>query len=389
MKSYNETIESIFSKGDAIIAGKNERIRSIKRTSAAVSGLCATAIVGFAIFRNDDLKNSGNLNSGNENVMTETETTASRTAETTVSTSKKAASTSSSAAKTTSHTSAKNTSISTTKDITQTPQETNTTAETLAETTSSAAEIIHTTEPTTLTTALTAHTIVITTPENTSVSAHTTAITNMTETSISTEVTTDIQPMKFNDEGYELHKNTVISWLNAEFFLGITELQTDEGIVEAEVYSLKNVSSQSAVLVTYSERIFGDYHQNIYYLYKKRSYSPSSLDVLISDNDLINYSAIHSVALYHEGTEYSPDISDTALWDILLGGENTERISGTPETGEKLTEISFDDIMLDVYDAKIIIYDNCIAETDFTGESLYFRINNTTTDEIIAYGRLS
>ena len=79
----------------------------------------------------------------------------------------------------------------------------------------------------------------------------------------------------------------------------------------------------------------------------------------------------------------------SACEDNAVSGEDTERISGTPETGEKLTEISFDDIMLDVYDAKIIIYDNGIAETDFTGENLYFRINNTTTDEIIAYGRLS
>ena len=114
MKTYDETMAAIFSKGDAIFAEKNARVRNIKRTSAAVSGVCAAAIVGFTVFRNDDIKNAGNLNNHNDSIITENEQTTSGTNTVSSTTTKTATSTSMITTKTTSHTSKKATSASTT-----------------------------------------------------------------------------------------------------------------------------------------------------------------------------------------------------------------------------------------------------------------------------------
>ncbi|MBP7187797.1 MAG: hypothetical protein KBA55_13790 [Ruminococcus sp.] len=54
MKTYDETIDTIFSKGDALIEQRRERSAMIKHTSYAVSGLCAAAIVGVGIWRITD-----------------------------------------------------------------------------------------------------------------------------------------------------------------------------------------------------------------------------------------------------------------------------------------------------------------------------------------------
>ncbi|WP_295072689.1 hypothetical protein [Ruminococcus sp.] len=64
MKTYDETIESIFSKGDALIEKKRIQIKKIERTSATVSGICAAAIVSVGVWR---ITSSNNLNNNNYN----------------------------------------------------------------------------------------------------------------------------------------------------------------------------------------------------------------------------------------------------------------------------------------------------------------------------------
>ncbi len=54
MKTYDETIDAIFAKGDAILEQKKKRSAVIKQTSYAVSGVCAAAIVGVGIWRITD-----------------------------------------------------------------------------------------------------------------------------------------------------------------------------------------------------------------------------------------------------------------------------------------------------------------------------------------------
>lgn len=51
MKSYEETIASVFAKGDAILESKKIRARRIRMISCTASSLCAAVIVGFGIMR--------------------------------------------------------------------------------------------------------------------------------------------------------------------------------------------------------------------------------------------------------------------------------------------------------------------------------------------------
>lgn len=114
MKTYEETMSAIFSKGNAIITARNNRVRNIKRTSAAVSGVCAAAIVGFTVFKNDDLKNAGNLNNHNDSIITENkQITNETTTQSTTAVTEKMTATTNVTKKTTSHTSEKATSTST------------------------------------------------------------------------------------------------------------------------------------------------------------------------------------------------------------------------------------------------------------------------------------
>lgn len=48
MKSYKETIASVFEKGDAILESKRIRARRISMVAATVSGLCAAAVIGVS-----------------------------------------------------------------------------------------------------------------------------------------------------------------------------------------------------------------------------------------------------------------------------------------------------------------------------------------------------
>ena len=69
MRSYDETIARVFEKGDAILEIKRTRALYIKRISAAVSGVCAAAIVGFSVLHNNAAKNAVNHNINNESII--------------------------------------------------------------------------------------------------------------------------------------------------------------------------------------------------------------------------------------------------------------------------------------------------------------------------------
>lgn len=73
MKSYEDITERVFRKGDAILAEKRRRTAIIKRTSLAVSGICAVAIVGLGIWNNNDIKNAVNNYSDDFRIITENE----------------------------------------------------------------------------------------------------------------------------------------------------------------------------------------------------------------------------------------------------------------------------------------------------------------------------
>lgn len=62
MKNYDETINTVFSKGDAIFEERRKKAVKIKQTSYAVSGVCAAAIVGIGIWH---MTNTPNLPDNN------------------------------------------------------------------------------------------------------------------------------------------------------------------------------------------------------------------------------------------------------------------------------------------------------------------------------------
>lgn len=77
MREYDENTlkiaERIFEKGDEILEQRRKRALLIKRLSLSVSGLCAAAIVGVALWHNNDVKNA--IRHDDISVITETSQT--------------------------------------------------------------------------------------------------------------------------------------------------------------------------------------------------------------------------------------------------------------------------------------------------------------------------
>lgn len=77
MKSYEDIAERVFRKGDAILEKKHRKTALIKRTSLAFSGICAVVLVGFGVWKNNDIRNAVNNNQEiitDNSVITETDT---------------------------------------------------------------------------------------------------------------------------------------------------------------------------------------------------------------------------------------------------------------------------------------------------------------------------
>ena len=72
MKSYEETIASVFEKGDAIIESKRKRARRIKNISFTVSCLCASIIIGVFAVHNLMSNNQPIVPNDDDIIVTET-----------------------------------------------------------------------------------------------------------------------------------------------------------------------------------------------------------------------------------------------------------------------------------------------------------------------------
>jgi hypothetical protein len=71
MKSYKETIASVFEKGDAILESKRIRARRIIMMTATVSGLCAAAIIGVSALHNRKLNDDSIFPDNPDIIVTE------------------------------------------------------------------------------------------------------------------------------------------------------------------------------------------------------------------------------------------------------------------------------------------------------------------------------
>lgn len=71
MKNYDELAERVFRKAEERIVKRNIRMTRLRRTSIAVSGMCAVILVMFGIWKNDSIKNALNDDFNNKNLITE------------------------------------------------------------------------------------------------------------------------------------------------------------------------------------------------------------------------------------------------------------------------------------------------------------------------------
>lgn len=71
MKNYDELAERVFRKAEERIFKRKIRMMRIRRTSIAVSGMCAVILVMFGIWKNDSVKNALNDDFNNKKFITE------------------------------------------------------------------------------------------------------------------------------------------------------------------------------------------------------------------------------------------------------------------------------------------------------------------------------
>lgn len=285
MKTYDETIQSIFSKGDAIIEKKRTQIRKIEKTSAAVSGLCAAAIVSVSFWR---ITNSHKLTPNDfpdDNFIDKIDTITSSTTESvdkvTTNTVTSVASTTSNPKTTSKDTTitSMNTSISTnitsfseintTQRIYSTTQ--NTTISYILEPVTTSLNV----EPTTTTLnndpVTTSH--INTTSTSLSVNPVTTSIT----TSSITTTTFNIQDsfraytcvFRFNDGRYEKEGSSIANNSIGDFIKEVSvniTLSNNWVIIEnMEVYEIQNISIEEAVAVKLKGTEEYYLFKNVYY----------------------------------------------------------------------------------------------------------------------------
>lgn len=81
MKSYEDITERVFRRGNEILRKRQKRTAFIKRTSFAVSGMCAAVLVCFGIWRDNDIKNSVNDFHNKNNIIVENDNVPQTTSE--------------------------------------------------------------------------------------------------------------------------------------------------------------------------------------------------------------------------------------------------------------------------------------------------------------------
>lgn len=263
MKTYDETIQSIFSKGDAIIEKKRTQIRKIEKTSAAVSGLCAAAIVSVSVWRISSSHKLNNNGFSDNNIIDNMDTTTSTTTESTDIVTTR---TITSLASTTSN--PKTTSKDTTITSINTSASTNETSPPAINTSASTKMPISTTN------AITSATFVNTTIQTSQTDIP--IITTTTDTNVIQEI--DLRAillpneatLSINDILYEKENNSLIKNKEIDEYIGKYNVKiiVSENVFFPfmfEVYSIKDTDEAEAVAVKLTD-------PEEYYLFKNMDY---------------------------------------------------------------------------------------------------------------------
>ncbi|MCR5111889.1 MAG: hypothetical protein K6B38_13470 [Ruminococcus sp.] len=352
MKTYDETIDAIFSKGDALIEQRRQKSVKIKQTSYAVSGVCAAAIVGVGIWRMNDLKKlHDNRHSEIETVeeitttstQTETYTTTStfvsdteKTKNTTAATTKNTV-TSSTKSKTTETTQITDkTSINESQSRKTTVQASNQTETTTAQTEKAATTDITTKEPATtdtttktydtITESVSKQTTITTTAANTisGASPNGEEGTTTTTTQFTDDITRNLPSIfntisltgadsldsKMREQGfvysYDLINEDDIDDLLKEIHLNVN-YEGNDIERDARIYKIKRFSADALIAVKFEGR-------DDYFLYCNKLYAPETLGEFISAFSLDSKDYIREC--YH-GKVKADDINPEKAWDLL------------------------------------------------------------------------
>lgn len=344
MKTYDETINTIFSKGDALIEQRRQKSVKIRQTSYAVSGVCAAAIVGVGIWRMNDLKKLPDNRHSEIETVEEMTTTVTRTetyTTTTTTGTEKTKNTTASTSKNTVTSSAKNlttekiqitdkTSITisqSTKNTVQASNQTeNTTTQTEKSETADTTTMTKSQPDTTLQTSTTYDTITESAKETT----RTTTAPNGTIETVTTQFTNDITgklPSIFNtiilagtdsldskmrDQEfvytYDLINEDDIDNLLKEIHLNVN-YEGNDIERDARIYKIKRFSADALIAVKFEDR-------DDYFLYCNKLYAPKTLGEFISVFEL---DADDYTKKCYRGIMDANNISSEELWNIITG----------------------------------------------------------------------
>lgn len=413
MKSYDETIASVFAKGDAIIAEKKRRMAMIRRFSLSASGICAVLIVSIGIWKNSALNTPLEKNAGKEQLGVIAETTDTQTPLTTAALH---GTTSVNTTKTTSYTasastaadiSSGTTSIVTTAEAVisdaeiQTATQTSLTTVTQTSTVSASDTVTETqttAETNEITTVHTTATASIqesaeeiayvrtTTADIMPVTTHsTTNPTAVTEIPESFPVLTSIIYNSLDFEGVETTYSSVLlenvpiikgNYLGSGIIHG-TDATTNKNIdIQASIWTVHDISTRFALAAN-------GIREGKYTVFLNENYSCQTFGELLDNIDAPNELELGQTFYQLDGkTEYSKAVP-RYIFDLLSELADAPKVYSMERVSEKSIIISADMPVLDWYGLVIEITENGYIAMHFPSSDMYFLTNTKEFYELI------
>ncbi|HQL99211.1 MAG TPA: hypothetical protein PLH98_01420 [Ruminococcus flavefaciens] len=189
-----------------------------------------------------------------------------------------------------------------------------------------------------------------------------------------TSTTTTISQNIFDSTTYDL-KNIRISKLKADNFLGTTLTMINNEMREGRAFSIKGISKECAVMISYDDQK--------YYLYTNNNYLPSNLGQLLDDTSLKQEALIKNIILYNNEifSIYTEDYS-TLICDMLSSISDSDYIENEhlPATLTSKVEIIMDIPIFGLYETKVTIYTQGILKIELS-EDIYFNIDETNVEK--------
>ncbi len=229
---------------------------------------------------------------------------------------------------------------------------------------------------------------ILTAASNTTIDTAVSTIAKSTDTSLSsfsntnitmisdnlTSTTATISQNIFDSTTYDL-KNIRISKFKADNFLGTTLTMINNEMREGRVFSIKGISKECAVMISYDDQK--------YYLYTNNNYLPSNLGQLLDDTSLKQEALIKNIILYNNEifSIYTEDYS-TLICDMLSSISDSDYIENEhlPATLTSKVEIIMDIPILGLYETKVTIYTQGILKIELS-EDIYFNIDETNVEK--------